>query len=379
VTTAFSHRPDAREPASAGRRAPAVGALLLVLAVWAGGPLAASEEYCGTYPHRVSTVKQLGGRVDWSWANGLIAYDRPGSDGIYYDVHVMSLDSAKDRCLTCGKHGLVPQRHNGNPAWHPSGNYIVFQSEVADSTATPFESNPGRGVNNVLWVTDPAGREFHQLTELSPSDQVSGVLHPHFSPEGSRLTWSEIYEGAVRTRTAAGHWRLVLADFVVGSDGRPGLQNVQKYELGRPSFYETHGFSPDGSRLIFSSNLAQSGFARINNDIFVLDLDTFALTRLTDRRYNEHAHFFPDGRKIVWMTNANVASRGTDLWIMDDDGSGKERLTFFNKFGCPEFAGPRVAAADNSINAAGDRILVYTHDQVSDFGSIELVELDAPP
>ena len=303
-----------------------------------GSPASGEEPYCGSYPHRVSMVKVKGGRVDWSTANGLIAYDRPGPDGIYYDVYVMSLDGTVDRCLTCGKKALVPQRNNGNPAWHPSGNYIVFQSEVADSTATPYASNPGRGINNVLWVTDPSGREFYRLTELSASDASSGVLHPHFSPDGTRLAWSEIYEGSVlKSGTISGHWRLVWADFVVGPDGRPRVENVRKVELGDPAFYETHGFSPDGSRLVFSSNLEQPGYLPINNDIFLLDLSSFALTRLTDQRYNEHAHFFPDGRKIAWITNMDVYS-GTDLWIMNEDGSGKERLTFFNKGGVPSLA-----------------------------------------
>jgi hypothetical protein len=166
---------------------------------------------------------------------------------------------------------------------------------------------------------------------------------------------------------------------VVGPDGRPGLQNVRKVELGDPAFYETHGFSPDGSRLVFSSNLEQPAYLPINNDIFLLDLSSFALTRLTDQSYNEHAHFFPGGRKIVWMTNTDIKSRGTDLWIMNEDGSGKERLTFFNTWGCPEFGGVRFSVADNSVNAAGDKLLVFTHDQPSDYGSIMLVELDRQP
>ena len=104
---------------------------------------------------------------------------------------------------------------------------------------------------------------------------------------------------------------------------------------------------------------------------------SLALTRLTDQDYNEHAFFFPDGRKIVWMTNRDNANRGTDLWIMNPDGSGKERLTFLNQSGCPEYGGKRAIIADNSVNPRGDKILVDVHDQL--FGatsSIMLVELD---
>jgi Tol biopolymer transport system component len=333
---------------------------------------------CGPYAHRITTLKPQGGRVDWSRSNGLITYDRLGGDGIYFDVYTMALDGSRDTCLTCGKIGLVPQRNNGNPAWHPSGNYIVFQSEVADSRVTPFQSNPGRGINNVLWVTDPAGQTFTQLTELSTSDPVSGVLHPHFSADGGRLSWSEIYEGAAPVPgTFFGHWRLVVADFVVAG-GQPSLRNIRKYEPAQPGFYENHGFSPDGSRLLFSSNAAQTGgLAQVNNDVFTMDLGTLAVTRLTTENYNEHAEYFPDGRKILWMSNADVPNRGTDLWIMNTDGSGKERLTYLNQAGCAEYTGGRAVPADHSINAAGNQIVVYVQDQIfGDVGPIMLVELD---
>jgi Tol biopolymer transport system component len=334
------------------------------------------EPGCGSHRHRVSTLKPAGGRVDWSGANGLIAYDRAGGDG-FFDVYVMALDGSGDTCLTCGKAGL-PQRHNGNPAWHPSGNFIVFQSEVA-SSRNAFAGNPGRGVNNVLWVMDPQGRTFHQLTELSATDEASGALHPHFSRDGTRLSWSEMYEpaGLLEPGSLFGHWRLVVADFVVGGDGRPALRNLRRFER-EPAFYENHGFSPDGSQLLFSSNLAQSGlFQSANNDIFLVHLGSLALTRLTNEGYNEHAHFFPSGRKILWMTNTGVASRGTDLWVMNTDGTGKERVTFMNDAGCPEYAGSRAVAADSTINAAGDKVLVYVQDELfGDVGSIKLVELD---
>ena len=335
------------------------------------------EPGCGPYPHGVSTVKPQGGRVDWSPSDGRIAYDRAGSDG-FFDVWVMNADGSGDVCVTCDRAG-VPQRHNGNPAWHPSGNFIVFQSEDA-SSRNAFAGNPGRGVNNVLWIADPAGRSFHQITELSRVDEASGVLHPHFSRDGGRLSWSEMYEpaGVFQPGMLAGHWRLVIADFVVGGDGRPSVQNVRRFRQ-QEGFYENHGFSPDGSQLIFCSNFARAGAESINNDIFLANTGSLAVTRLTTDGYNEHAHFVPSGRKIVWMTNGDNSNRGTDLWVMNPDGSGKERLTFMNQQGCPEYAGSRAVAADNSMNAAGNRIMVYVQDELfGDVGSIKLVELDRP-
>lgn len=331
---------------------------------------------CGPYGHRVSTMKPQGGRVDWS-PGGRITYDRAGGDG-FFDIWVMNADGSGDTCLTCDRAGL-PQRHNGNPAWHPSGNFIVFQSEVAASR-NAFAGNPGRGVNNVLWVTDPTGRSFWQITELSTADEASGVLHPHFSRDGGRLSWSEMYEpaGVFQPGMFAGHWRLVVADFVVGGDGRPSVRNLRRYRQ-QEGFYENHGFSPDGSQLLFCSNIGRTGADSISNDIYQVNLSSLALTRLTTDGYNEHAHYVPSGRKIVWMSNAQNPNRGTDLWVMNPDGSGKERLTFMNEPGCPEYAGSRAVAADNTMNGAGDQILVYVQDELfGDVGPIRRVELDRP-
>jgi Tol biopolymer transport system component len=236
-------------------------------------------------------------------------------------------------------------------------------------------------VNNVLWVTDPAGRAFYQITDITAANEANGVLHPHFSPDGTKLSWSEMYEGAglLEAGSFYGHWRLVIADFVVGGDGRPAVRNLRRFERD-PGFYENHGFSPDGSQLLFSSNFASAGvLGGLNNDIYLADVGSLALTRLTSGSYNEHAQFFPSGRKIVWMSNADNPGRGTDLWIMNPDGSGKERLTFMARAGCAEYVDDRAVTADNSVNAAGDKIAVYTHDDLfGEVGSIKLVELDRP-
>jgi Tol biopolymer transport system component len=250
---------------------------------------------------------------------------------------------------------------------------------VAESRASQFSASPGRGVNNVLWIGDAAGNTFFPLTTLGAG--ALGVLHPHFSQDGARLAWSEMYEtpAVFEPGQFAGLWRLVVADFVV-EGGVPRLRNLRRFQPGSPGMYENHGFSPDGRRLLFSSNFAQSGLVQsLNNDIFSMDLASLAVARLTDEGYNEHAHYFPSGARIVWTTNRDVPNRGTDLWVMNPDGSSKERLTFFNQSGCPEYSPNRSVPADSSPNAAGDTLVVYVQDEVlGSTGSIVLVELDRP-
>ena len=355
--------------------------VVLLLLVMASDVMA---QGCGKYATRISVLKERGGRVDWSRAHGLIAYDDDRDADGYFEVRVMSHDGALDYCLTCWQAGQAPpglRKNRGQPAWHPAGNYLVFQAETDESDVGPKASNPGRGVNNVLWLTDRRGSAFWRLTQRSPTSPTGGVLHPHFSEDGQFLSWSEMYEHSAvgRSGKAAGYWRLMTARFVV-ADGTPRLEEIRAHLPMADGLYENHGFSPDGRRLIFSSNAARKGHLdRLNNDIFTLELQSGALVRLTDSRYNEHASFFPSGRKVLWMSNRDNPSRGTDLWIMNPDGSGKERLTFLNRKGCTESKSKRAVAADSSINAAGDALVVYVQDEIlGDAGSILLVELPSP-
>jgi len=75
----------------------------------------------------ITTIKEYGKSMDWSHTKDMIAFGKRGKDG-YYDVCIMNSDGSGEICLTCDKEEC-PQKHNGNPAWHPSGDYIVFTAE----------------------------------------------------------------------------------------------------------------------------------------------------------------------------------------------------------------------------------------------------------
>ena len=328
------------------------------------------------YVSRITTIAESGGRVDWSPATDLIAFDRLGEDG-YYDLYTMQPDGSNEVCLTCGKDGLIPQKNIGNPAWHPSGKYIAVQVENESHPGPSASSTPGFGLYNDLWLVSSDGRSFMRLTDTSGA-QDSGVLHPHFSSDGKQLAWSELIEKPSLTTRGKefGYWKLKVADFAIDETG-PVLSNIREYEPGGPAFYENHGFSSDGSSILFSSNFGREGSALRNNDIYSMNLSTGAVTQLTAANYNEHANYSPDGSKIVWMSNEDNSGTGTDYWLMNADGSGKERLTYFNQAGCPESSADRVTVADNSWGPAGDKIVAYIQtDLLRQRGRIVLIELN---
>lgn len=315
-----------------------------------------------TRGQKVKRIKTLihtrGGRVDWSSKRNLIAFCMKGTDG-YSDLWTMKEDGSEKKCLTSDKPAL-PQKHNGQPAWHPSGEYIAFQAQNPRLRGPDYLSTVGRGIHNDLWLTTPDGGKFWPFTTVR---QDMGVLHPHFSPDGKKLIWAERIGGG----KGWGDWCIMTADFVADERG-PRLENRKSLHPGGKdtTFYETHGFSPDGRRIVFTADIGRT--ICYSMDIWQMDLASGQLAQLTDTEgtWDEHARYWPDGGKLIWSSSQGYpfpehptdnwgAWLTTDYWTMAPDGSNKERMTFFNDPGAPEYVGKggRVIVADLSFSPDG--------------------------
>ena len=302
----------------------------------------------------IETLTEEGGRLDISPDGTTITYDKKGSDG-YYDVWTMSLDGENQTCLTCD-YPALPTRNVGQPAWHPSGSYLVVQAEKQvhhEGIASGLAASPGAGYYNDLWIIEVGSDRAWLLHEV-PEGIDYGILHPHFSSDGTKLSWSQAFRDIEINDPAkiAGSWELKVADVMIDDEGVVSLANIQTFLPGADVIYENHGFSPDGEKLIFTSNMVADEPVT-SSDIYTLEIATGKLTALTDSGYNEHAQYSPDGRKIVWMsTNGNLAPEEvseigyTDWWVMNADGSEKQRLTYFNQEGHPHFVVWGTVAAD---------------------------------
>jgi Tol biopolymer transport system component len=317
----------------------------------------------------IATIKEYGKSLDWSSKNNRILSAAKQTDG-YYDVFVMNPDGGNQSFLTHNKIAC-PQKHNGNPVWHPSGEYIVFTAENED---TPEEDDiwaiPGRGINCNLWAMTADGEKFFQLTDYPHSAPEIGVIHPQFSRDGQKLFWAERrYYG----NSFGGGWILKLADFIINDKG-PGLKNIINIIPGQWNcFYESHDFSYDDKWSLFSGNLLFEQLP-VGLDIYEHNINGKELRRLTesDDDWDEHAHYSPDNTKIAWMSSSGFLIEWgditginwskylvTELWLMNYDGSQKQRITFFNEPGYPEYmGGRRIIVSDSSWGPDGNKIIV---------------------
>lgn len=342
------------------RQACALAALLLALGLAAAGAAQAQ----GDRAPRVTVLQRTGGRVSWNHKTDVIAFDATGEDG-YADVCTIRPDGSELRALTAGKDGLVPQLHNGNPTWHSSGEYMVFQAQDPELEGLPagavgrFMGSPGIGINNNLWIANADGSRFWQLTHV---EDRHGALHPQFSHDGSKLLWSEAIGEDL---DMIGHWAIKLADFAI-EDGEPRMSNVQTLAPGDLQLYEVHGFSPDDERIIFSG--VPKGEYYYSFEIYTLDLARGELRQLTDNDdWDEHAHFSPDGRLIIWASTTGIPQTKTyssaelvrnpprlDYWVMNADGSNKRRLTRFNDPNAPEYVDSPVGVGIGDLDWGPD-------------------------
>ncbi len=268
--------------------------------------------------------------VDWSKANDLIAFNAKGSDGLFH-IYTVKPDGTIRQQLGVGSAAL-PQRTTGSPVWSPSGRFVAFVAEKSSHPGNSVGATPGWGSFSDLWVATADASHAWQLTDV-PTDKDHGTIIPEFSPDGRLLEWTERTAAGkmLNPNRFAGFWVIKVADFNVAQDGTPSLSGIRTVSPVGDAFNESGGFSADSTSLVFTSDFETHNFWK--SQIYRLDLNSGATTRLTKGdSYNEHPRYTPNGQ-VLWMTNADNPSRGTDWWTMNPDGSNPQRLSDFNSNG----------------------------------------------
>ena len=133
--------------------------------------------------------------------------------------------------------------------------------------------------------------------------------HPVWSPDGRRIAFESNWQLWVMNADGSGQRRLTR-------NGRSPLHNFNPE------------WSPDGQRIVFERGRRQRdpcsacpgswGF-----EVYVMNADGSGQQRLT-RGTGSQPHWSPDGRRIAFVTKRDGNS---DIYVMNADGSGQRNLT----------------------------------------------------
>ena len=158
-----------------------------------------------------------------------------------------------------------------------------------------------------------------------------------FSPMGDRIVFTSMRDGE-------------LDIYSMKPDGSDVLRLTDEMGYDGGPFY-----SPDGSKIVYRASrpttaediedytsLLVDGLIRPSElEIFVMDADGSNQTQVTDNgTANFGPYWHPSGEKIIFASNMDDPSgRDFDLYMINEDGSGLERITYLDGFdGFPVFS-----------------------------------------
>jgi Tol biopolymer transport system component len=221
-----------------------------------------------------------------------------------------------------------------HPGWSPDGSRMVF---------TSFSDSWNR---NVWTMRADDGSDKTQLTYFSVAGQGS------YSPDGQKIVFGHYYNDTradivVMNSDGTDITPLLTSGYngypkwspnndkiaLHQSDHLNGIYHIYTIDpdgsnLTQLTFdgWINHlpDWSPDGSKIVFSSDRAGS-FRHERCNIFVMEADGSNVVQLTSGDYLDHQPVWsPDGSKIVFIRRVEDT---WELYVMDSDGSNLAQLT----------------------------------------------------
>ena len=273
------------------------------------------------------------GRVTLSPDGGRIAYtvtmrDRPARP--YGQLWVVDLSTSKSVRVGGEKDS------GASPVWSPDGKWILFSGQQGEQAG--------------LFVARPDGTEITFLATTadtnSPLPGTGNALA--WSPDAKQIAFISATPGE-RVAEASGD-PMVITRYLYKPDAGEGMtrfndnkrlhifvidlasKQVQQLTNGE---YDEHSidWSPDGSRILFSSNRDANQDEFFHYDLFTLSLADHSIHRLTAAEYTEYdPRWSPDGKSIVYrgtkrgITDRETTMEDTHVWVMDADGGNRREI-----------------------------------------------------
>ncbi len=250
--------------------------------------------------------------------------------------------------------------------FYPDGKHILFASTHLGSDVCPNKPDFSKGYVWALYSdydifkADPDGKNLVKLTDVKGYDAEATI-----SPKGDKIIFTSTRNGDID----------LYSMNVDGSDVKqltdiPGYDGGAYYSYdGTMIVYRASRFD-DTEKLKEYQDLLADGLIKPSQlEIYVMNADGSEKRQVTNNgAANFGPYFFPDGKRIIYCSNQDdPKGRNFDLYAINVDGTGNERITYNSTFdGFPMFSlhdgGKKFVFCSNRFNAKEGETNVFICD-----------------
>lgn len=243
------------------------------------------------------------------------------------------------------------------PSQNRNHSITIVDDDVTNEPSTDkiIFTGPGYSPPFQLYDINSDGSGIRQRTYFQTTGL--GTVQPNFSPDGKRVVFvsdkdaghPQIYimnfGGGALQRVTKNDWPESSPSFSKQGDKIIFVRNLREFpqsnqifsmnvdgtgetqlshigDAGEAIVIENASISPDGTQILFTSNLGNEGFGNRN---YLMNADGSNVRRLSDKfRSEEHPRFSPDGQKIIFTVFE--AATGQNLYIVNADASDEKRV-----------------------------------------------------
>jgi dipeptidyl aminopeptidase/acylaminoacyl peptidase len=268
----------------------------------------------GGWPVQLTISEQRQASPAWSPDGKWIAFQSDYDGDEQWDIYIVSPKTGQLVNLTNTR-----EISESAPAWSPDSRYLAY--EVKPKTSSVYEID----------VFDMLMRKVKHITLDTPKDKMN--TGPVWSHDGSWIAY-------MQSQAKGTDSNVFIAEL---ASGKSTLVTPHEGE----QLYAVNEFSPDGKKLLITSN-AGNGY----DNVGLLDIASQKIEWLTKDKWEiSGGNFSPDGKRVTWMANVDG---NTDIYL-HDLVTGKT-TPFPLPIGVNTLAGAR-----SSFTKDGSRLLYY-HD-----------------
>jgi dipeptidyl aminopeptidase/acylaminoacyl peptidase len=231
----------------------------------------------GGWPTQLTISDQRQTQPAWSPNGKWIAYISDHDGDEQWDIFLVSPKTGQVTNLTHTR-----EIAEDNPAWSPDGRYLAYN--VKPKTSSVFEID----------IYDTVLRDTKHLTTGTPADQLND--RPIWSRDGKWITYSQEQAKGTDSNIFVAEVESAKSTLLTPHEGE--------------RLYHVNDFSPDGKKLLITSNAA-NGY----DNVALLDIASKKISWLTQDKWRiSGGNFSPDGKQVTWTANVDG---NTDIYLHD--------------------------------------------------------------